>query len=147
MKVKYAVQIFSNIVVSIINTYVSCDKLPPTAIHTAKFLLQFDRIFDRLNSSCLKAKNEYISAISSSSVHSKFFPEFIRYLNRCTVKSDRQPPCLNRLKLNINSVTNLWNDLEKNFNITELKTRRLNQDSLENLFSIVHQKNGCNDMK
>lgn len=74
----------------------------------------------------------------------KLFPKCLEFLNSCTVNSKRQPPYVSGLSLSIRSVMNIWNDLHSNCQITELRTRRLNQDGLQNLFSIIRQNNGCN---
>jgi hypothetical protein len=39
----------------------------------------------------------------------------------------------------------LWEVLSQNFDFEFLLTRRLNQDALENLFSVLRQKGGCSD--
>lgn len=144
MKVKFATQVLSNSVASLICTHIACGTLPPHSYYTANFILMFDKIFDCLNSSTFKAKNEYLSSITDKSIHESFFREFLEFLTLCKVNSERQPPCLNGLKLTITSVMNLWNDLHEINKITHLRTRRLNKDGLENLFAIIRQKSGCN---
>lgn len=45
--------------------------------------------------------------------------------------------------LTINSVLQLFKDLDENYDIHELCTRKFNQDSLENLFAVIRQQHGC----
>jgi len=50
MKVKFASQIFSHIVVSGMTTLVSCNELPPSAFDTIDFIDSIDKLFDIFNS-------------------------------------------------------------------------------------------------
>ena len=54
-----------------------------------------------------------------------------------------QPPCIEGMKITINSVLQLTTELSKNYNTPALKTRRINQDPLENLFATIRQQYGC----
>ena len=42
------------------------------------------------------------------------------------------------------AILELFEDLNQNYGVHELCTRRLNQDPLENLFAIIKQQHGCN---
>ncbi|KAE9521917.1 hypothetical protein AGLY_017724 [Aphis glycines] len=53
-------------------------------------------------------------------------------------------PCFSGLTQTINGVLSFFDDESKNNNIQFLFTNRLNQDTLENLFSIFRQKGGYN---
>ena len=54
-------------------------------------------------------------------------------------------PCLQGWKLSINSLLGLWEDLHVNYNLQFLLTNRLNQDCLENYFSLVRGRGGHRD--
>ena len=54
-------------------------------------------------------------------------------------------PCVNGWKLNIKSLIALWEDLSTNCNFYHLIQKRLNQDCLENYFSVIRASNGSND--
>jgi len=50
--------------------------------------------------------------------------------------------CVAGWQLTLSSVINLWHHLNSDFNFQFLLTRRLNQDSLENFFSVIRQRGG-----
>lgn len=47
--------------------------------------------------------------------------------------------------MSTNSLLNLYNELKSDFNLSYILTSKLNQDSLENLFSLIRGSGGCND--
>jgi hypothetical protein len=55
----------------------------------------------------------------------------------------KNPPCVNGLIISIKSTLDLWSDMKKNGS-KYLLTSRLNQDPLENLFSILRRRSGFN---
>jgi hypothetical protein len=59
MKVKYAVQIFSNRVAAGMCTQMSCGLLSSEAVGTIDLIDHFDKLFDILNSSNIHSPKEY----------------------------------------------------------------------------------------
>ena len=54
-------------------------------------------------------------------------------------------PCINGWKFNIISLIEIWRDLNSNYKFEHLIQNRLNQDCIENYFSIIRGSNGSND--
>jgi hypothetical protein len=70
-------------------------------------------------------------------------PRILLTCSSCLKKKITRPPCFNGFTQTINGVLQFFAD-EKKHNISFLLTNRLNQDVLENLFSIFRQKEGYN---
>lgn len=66
MKVKYAVQVFSNRVAAGMCTQMSSGFLPSAAIGTIDFVDHFDKLFDILNFSILNSPKEYAQVFTGS---------------------------------------------------------------------------------
>ena len=66
-------------------------------------------------------------------------------MNDLKLPSGKKLPCLEGWKLNINSLLLLWEDLNVNYGFRFLLTNRLNQDCVENMFSIIRGKGGNRD--
>lgn len=64
-------------------------------------------------------------------------------LNSISFTNKKNPPCINGWILSIESLL-LFDDLHNSYHIEKIQTRRINQDSLENLFAVVRQQHGCN---
>jgi len=58
---------------------------------------------------------------------------------------NRQPACLKGWKMGIKALLQLWEVLHEEYGIKFLLTNRLNQDCVENLFSVIRAKMGPND--
>ena len=90
-------------------------------------------------------------AISGKSGHISFLTDCQEWLARVRVKNDagtdvtRSVKCINGWRVSISAVLNLWSDLNQNHDFKFLFTRRLNQDPLENFFSVIRQKGGSCD--
>lgn len=54
------------------------------------------------------------------------------------------PKCINGWLENLQSLKLLWKELHYNYGFKFLITRRLTQDCIENLFSIIRSKGGNN---
>ena len=54
-------------------------------------------------------------------------------------------PCISGWIIAIKSLLALWEDLNQNHNVRYLMTRRLNQDCVENLLSVIRGKGGHGD--
>ena len=148
MKVSYAVQVLSKSVAAGINTYVSLKALPADASDTAKFLETMDNLID-----CFNSRSQYASktkphknALSPTSVHLTFLHNALEWINTWKVIGARSsPPCIHGLKLSISAIIHLWTNLNTHHGFKFLMTSRLNQDCLENFFSVIRQAGGCRD--
>ena len=148
MKVSYAVQVLSKSVAAGINTYVSLKALPDSASDTAKFLDMMDNLID-----CFNSPSQYVSklkphknAISSDSVHIGFLQNALEWVGTWKAIGARSTlPCIHGLKLSISALLRLLTNLSSHQDFRFLITSRLNQDCLENLFSVIRQAGGCRD--
>lgn len=77
MKVKYAVQIFSNCVAAGMCTQMSFGFLPSEAIGTIEYIDHFDKLFDILNSSSANNPKEYGKAFNGSAKQIEFLHEML----------------------------------------------------------------------
>ena len=78
--------------------------------------------------------------------HIEFLTECLLFLEKVALsRGKRKLPCVEGWKLSINALIGLWKDLRVNFGYTFLLTNRLNQDCVENLFSIIRGKGGHRD--
>lgn len=154
MTVSLATQIFSH---SMSQAYRAYKMIKPEEFNcveedtTAEFLLDMDTLFDSLNSLLLQptqTNTKLNYAITETSGHIKFLNEMLLYLadSEFETKESKQkaiPPCITGMMLTINSVLKLSEELKTEYDFPALRTRRLNQDPLENLFAIIRQQNGC----
>ncbi|KAF6214892.1 hypothetical protein GE061_009637 [Apolygus lucorum] len=122
-------------------------KLPPSSVHTAQFVLDFNNLFDCFNSSKKSHdKLSYRYPISATSSHKTFLWKMLQDLKLAKfIGCTRQPDCLNGWMLNIRSLLYFSEYMESNHGERILRTRLLNQDALENTFSVVRQQHGCSD--
>jgi len=60
-------------------------------------------------------------------------------------KSSKSLPCIKGWCMAIRGLLLLWRDLHNNHGLQFLMTNRLNQDCLENLFSVIRRKGGHGD--
>ena len=143
LNVALAVQVLSRTVAAGISSMVRSGELPVEASATSKFALNFDELFDCFNSHALYGKREVSGAITSTSMHVGFLKEKLKWIRtiRCRNRNGKLP-CLDGWQLSINSVIQLWEDLSVNCGVSFLITSRLNQDPLENLFSVIRSKGG-----
>lgn len=143
MKVKYAAQIFSDSMNTAMSVYMALQKLEAQALHTANFISDMNKLFDSFNSNkCGKEPHSLRYALSQSSPHLSFLDDMLNNFNECRFVNAKRPACINGWIISIKSLIGLFNELSSQYNISKLLTRRLNQDPLENYFSIVRQQNG-----
>lgn len=148
MKVSYVTQVFSNSMYTALLVYKTMfpENFEKESDMTAIFLRDVDKLFDSLNSSLINKSlpHKLNYAISANSEHLNFLKEMYDVLSHCKILNiSRIPPCIRGFMLTINGVLQLAEDLRKNYNIEALRTRRFNQDPLENLFSKIREQNGC----
>ena len=146
MKVKLATQVLSHTVQAAIFTSICSGLLPLEARHTAEFIGNMDRLFDSFNSDSLRSPKLFKRPLKVDSVHFDFLREMYELFNNISIPDlKKPPPCLAGWQLTIKSLLLLWNDLKDLPCVKYLLTRRLSQDCLENMFSIVRQKGGFRD--
>lgn len=106
-----------------------------------QFIIDMDKLFDTLNSSLKKrtVPNKLNYAITKETDHTEFLQNILEASEKSRFEIGPQPACRKGFLLTINSVLQLFKDLNENYDIHELCTRKLNQDPLENLFSVIRQ--------
>ena len=167
MNVRLASQVLSHSVAAGITTLCMIgNALPSEAIHTAKFIDMFDNIFNVFNSSSLYDSHRLRRAITATSDHVTFLKQALTWLDSVQLRTSEQKeqdftpnnssnagksvkahtlPCLEGWKLSIQSLLNLWEELKTESNLKFLLTNRLNQDCVENLFSVIRGRGGHRD--
>jgi len=148
MKVSLATQIFSE---SMYTAYLVYKTMFPDYFRkddnntTLEFIIDMDKLFDTLNSSLKKktVPNKLNYAITKDSEHIQFLKNMSEALEKSKFEIGPQPACIKGFILTINSVLQLFEDLSENYDIQQLCTRKLIQDPLENLFSVIRQQHGC----
>lgn len=145
MRVNLATQVLSHSVAVGVNYMVKDGKLEENAKHTAQFLDFFDQLFNTFNSSNVKSKQPFSYAFSQNSTHWQFLQTAIEYLDNLSLSNNRKVPCIEGWKQAIVVLKMLWHDLSNENEFKFLLTNRLNQDCIENLFSIVRGKGGFRD--
>ena len=143
MKVSLTAQVLSHSVAAGINTWVNLKFLPVDASITAEFLGTFDQLFNTFNSSAHGSSQKYCIPFNNTG-HRTFLQSCLKFLPKIKTETGKSLPCLNGWQISINALFGLWSELEKRgFNY--LLTNRLNQDCIENLFSILRGKRGFRD--
>ncbi|XP_023233745.1 uncharacterized protein LOC111633412 [Centruroides sculpturatus] len=146
MRVCLAVRVLSHSVASGILVHVAFNSLPSTAVNTAEFLEMCDTLFDIFNSSSCKSPKEYRKPLSNNSKHLQKLDEIIECLRKLIVlnKGKCKPICIQGWIDNIIALKLLWSELHNDYGFLYLLTRRLTQDCIENIFSIIRGKGGNN---
>jgi len=143
MKVKYAVQIFSNHVAAGMCTQMSSGFLATKAVGTIDVIDHFDKLFDILNSPSIANPKEYGKVFTGSDKQIQFLEEMLSFLKCIKVINENgsyvNVKCFKCWQITIKSVMQLWKVL-KSYNFPYLRTRRLNQDCLENFFGSIRQQ-------
>jgi hypothetical protein len=146
MKVKLATQVISRTVAAGLDTHAKIKGLQGS--DTAEFLYVFDELFDAMNSSQRTCIKRYKCAITNDSGHFDLFQQRLTWLDslRAIDKSGKNVTktikCLTGWKITLSAVMQLWPLLLNKYAFTFLLTRRLNQDPLENFFSVIRQRGG-----
>jgi len=154
MTCKLAIQLLSRSVSAAIKTCVSTGELKSnTALDTADFIEMVDKMFDSCNSKNLYDPNKNRRPMSEKNSHiikhlstaRSVFQKTVKICNK--TKKLSTPPCFSGIVWTITAIIQLY-ESEKNQSRSQddndffLLTNRLTQDALENLFSIIRQKNG-----
>ena len=144
MRVKYATQIMSHTVAAAISTLSTLGHLPASASKTAKFIDKFDKLFNAFNSISLTSSQPFRHALSNTSQHLDFLQNSLTFLNSVSKPDGKSVPCLEGWKTSVNALTQLWSELHMH-GFKFLLTSRLNQDCVENMFSVIRGKGGNRD--
>ena len=141
LNVSLATQWLSHSVASGICMMVYMKHMPDQAMTTAIFCEIFDQLFNSFNSHSLRSDKPWGHPMSSG--HLSFLREKQAWFDRLKINNKTgNLPCLDGWKMAIPCLIQLWEDLEDNHDLGFLQTGRLNQDCLENLFSIIRGKGG-----
>lgn len=154
MTCKLAIQLLSRSVSAAIKTCVATGELKSnTALDTADFIEMVDKMFDSCNSKNLYDPNQNRRPLCEKNDHILKNLSTARSVFQKTVKMCHKtkklstPPCFSGIVWTITAIIQLY-ESEKNISSFQenndffLLTNRLTQDALENLFSIIRQKNG-----
>lgn len=157
MSCSLALQIFSNTMASAIKTCVHLGQInKKVGSDTAEFIETMNNLFDALNSKRLFAKNPFNCALSSHSISvinilnngKEMFEVLVKIANSPHKNSkqpfESRPPCFDGMVQSINAVFGLYYDEKIDNSNNFLLTNRLNQDFLENFFSMARQRGGWN---
>ena len=148
MRVCLAAEALSHTVAAGISTYVALGKMTDEAIHTAEFIEAVDGLFDCFNSRNLRDKKALHRPItdSSQSSHWAHLQKCAQFLHTLKIDSSRASvPCVRGWLMDINALQMIWSVLKSEYKLSFLLTSRLNQDSLENLFSVIRGRGGHRD--
>lgn len=124
-------------------------QLPPSSKNTAEFLLQLNDLLDVLNSSqrLNQCRNKRaISAVEPTTAeeHLTLLRDADEWLGRWSVGDGAVIKSIAGLQQTIRGVQVIWEVCQR-AGFQFLCTRRLNQDPLENLFSVIRQRGGARD--
>lgn len=147
MSVKLATQVFSLSVSAAMRTACETGQLPSSALDTACFLEEMNNVFDIMNSKTKFSSNPYSCALSSSTNKHLRKPletlvKAINWVKSLKMVHDvKRPPCMDSIEQSLMATRLLWDDLHKE-GAQYLMTGRLNQDPIENEFSVARHKCG-----
>jgi hypothetical protein len=120
--------------------------LPNEAIGTANFILFVDKLFDSVNGSSIHPKENkpLRRAVSVNTGHMDCWNEAINVLRTVKFSNEKRefvPPSITNWILSLKNLNLLWRKLQA-VDFEFLLPRSLNQDPLENFFSII-RSHGC----
>lgn len=119
--------------------------LPSEAVGTIDLIDQFDKLFDMLNSSTATNPKKYGKVFTGSQNQLQFLEEIIYFLKCIKVIDNNgtyvKVKCFQCWQITIKGIIKLWKKL-KSYNFSYLRTRRINQDCIENFFDSIRQQSG-----
>ncbi|KAG5895485.1 hypothetical protein JTB14_011183 [Gonioctena quinquepunctata] len=130
--------------------YMANGEMCSSAAGTANFLEKLDHLFDILNSSTTKTTNQNKKPYKGTEDQETFLRSMLISLENMKVfkqtKTGKKDitglfSSISCFQITIRSVMILWNDLKKE-GLKQMKTRRLNQDCIENFFGKIRQQGG-----
>lgn len=141
MKCRLALQVFSRRVsAALLTAGVTGGITSETVTHTAEFFRILNDTFDSLNSQSANDCNPNKCALSESRLNvENNLKEILKECSKwrtITNNSLKVPPCFVGLQISINAILLLWDDL-KYTGVKFFMTSRVNQDPVENLFSMI----------
>ncbi|KAL7296473.1 hypothetical protein TKK_0010478 [Trichogramma kaykai] len=148
MKVKLAVQVFSNsvgaaLMTATLNKEIGLNDADLViAAATADFCIRLNRIFDCLNARSFSDSNPYRKGLSESTRVEDELNKAVDWVN--TIEDNSQSPAFKNLLITIKGILLLWSRL-KSKGIRYILTSRLNQDKLENFFGFLRERCGYNN--
>ena len=83
--------------------------------------------------------------MSLKSGHKEFLVDCFTWLAGIISLGPRKQPNLSEWQMTINSLLQLRDELHSKYKVSYMLTNRLNQDYLENLFSVIRGKGGHRD--
>lgn len=146
MKVKLAAQLLSNSVAVALGTYISLGIFPASATAIAEFIEKMDNLFDIMNSQNIHSTKIFKQSFTGKNHQLQFLNDIlIVFANMKILKNNvnitKRVKFIEGWKQTINGVLSMRIYLKKE-GVTNLYTRRLDQDGLENLFGKIRQQNG-----
>lgn len=124
--------------------------MPEEAEGTADFILFVDKLFDSVNGSLLIPEfgKPLRSAIKENSQHHKFYEEAVSVLNSMKFISAAGktmiPPTVKNFIKTLKGILNIWKICKSEGDFEFLCPRNLNQDPLENFFSVIRSHGARN---
>ena len=115
--------------------------------YTAEFIDKMDKLFDSCNSRRVNDAKVHRRAVKDGSVHVNFWKDIKKWINswRIVNKNISRIACVSGWVLTISALLQLYNELTKSYNFKYMLTNRLNQDCIENLFSVIRGRGGHRD--
>lgn len=149
MNCKLAIQLLSHSVSAAVKTAVNTGQLKSeSGIATAGFIAMVDKTFNALNSKSLYDCHPGKRALSKTN------SDIMKYLKEVVIEFGKlkkqlgerltTPPCFKGLIQTINGILMLFEWESQLDPHCFIYTNRLQQDCLENFFSVIRQKNGYN---
>lgn len=140
LSVPLAAQVLSHTVAAGISVLAQWGILPEEAIHTAKFVEDIDQLFNAFNSRTFSSPATMRHAINKDSNHVPFLEQKLSWMQSVKSNGRKQPDCIRGWQIAIQSLLMVWECLHAKYGIAYLLTSRLNQDPVENLFSVIRHK-------
>ncbi len=148
MIVRYATQILSHSVAKGMQACVENKTLSQQVLPTSHFCEHFDTIFDIMNSSRYRDPKPFKRALAPGNADQlQFIKSSITYIRQLYILGKEGENITKNFRwidgmvMALNTIQLLMFDLSKR-GFDFLLTRRLNQDPLENYFSVIRQRNG-----
>lgn len=141
MSVPLAAQVMSHSVAAAMSFLADLGILPKSAEDTAKFIENFDQLFDKFNSSYITDTKPAKCAFNDNSI--TFLQKMLHWLRSIKLCNRESLPCLEGWISNINALLLLWMELKSDFK--SLLTRHINQDFIEHFFGSIRSKGGNRD--
>lgn len=144
MNCKLALQVFSNSVAAVLKIYIASGQ-----IKSKNFVQNLNNLFDCLNSKTLFSSNIYACALNEDKPY--LLDLFMKTKEWCTQLELVQPikvyskvlSCFDAMVWSMNAIIMIYTQ-QQNLGYKYLLTSHLNQDIIENTFSVYRQRRGFN---